>query len=133
MSIILLGRIVYSRSLRSGGDLMDEAIIAYTRKNHNLLIGDATAEKVKNNISAARIPEERSGDSTVVKGRDLTTGVPREITLTEKEVAESLTELVDTIIAAIKLALECSPPEISADIVDQGIALTGGASMLKNL
>ncbi|EOA62259.1 rod shape-determining protein MreB [Anaplasma phagocytophilum str. CRT38] len=133
VAIISLGGIVYSRSLRSGGDLMDEAIIAYTRKNHNLLIGDATAEKVKKNIGAARIPEEGSGDSSVVKGRDLTTGVPREITLTEKEVAESLTELVDTIIAAIKLALECSPPEISADIVDQGITLTGGASMLKNL
>ncbi|MDB1135665.1 rod shape-determining protein [Candidatus Anaplasma sp. TIGMIC] len=133
VAIISLGGIVYSRSLRSGGDLMDEAIIAYTRKHHNLLIGDATAEKVKKTIGAACPPRDGEGNSLVVKGRDLTTGIPQEITLTEREVAESLTELVENIISAIKVALECSPPEISSDIVDQGITLTGGASMLKNL
>lgn len=133
VAIISLGGVVYSRSLRSGGDLMDEAIIGYTRKKYNLLIGEATAEKIKKSIGAASPPKEGQGSSMEVKGRDLATGIPREISLTEEEVAESLAEGVNNIVAAIKVALECSPPEISSDIVDKGITLTGGASMLKNL
>ena len=133
VAIISLGGVVYSRSLRSGGDLMDEAIIEYTKRHYNLLIGEVTAEKVKKSIGAARVPDEGDGASIIVKGRDLASGIPKEISLTEREVAESLNEIVSSIVAAIRVALESAPPEISSDIVDRGIVLTGGASMLKNL
>ena len=133
VAIISLGGVVYSRSLRSGGDLMDEAIVGYTKRHYNLLIGEVTAEKVKKNIGAACVPGEGDGASVVVKGRDLATGIPREISLSEREVAESLKEQVGSIVSAIRAALESAPPEISSDIVDRGIVLTGGGSMLRNL
>lgn len=133
VGILSLGGIVYSRSERVGGDKMDDAIISYIRRYHNLLIGEATAERIKKTIGAACPPEDVDGTSVEVKGRDLSSGIPKEIVLTERQIAESLAEPVDQIINAIKVALECTPPELSSDIVEKGIVLSGGGAMLKNL
>lgn len=133
VGILSLGGIVYSRSVRVGGDKMDDAIISYIRRYHNLLIGESTAERIKKGIGAACPPEEGDGETIEVKGRDLATGIPKEMILTEKQIAESLAEPVDQIVEAIKVALECTPPELSSDIVEKGIVLSGGGSMLKNL
>lgn len=133
VGILSLGGIVYSRSVRVGGDKMDDAIISYIRRYHNLLIGESTAERIKKAIGAACPPEEGDGETIEVKGRDLATGIPKEMILTEKQIAESLAEPVDQIVEAIKVALECTPPELSSDIVEKGIVLSGGGSMLKNL
>ncbi|MBN8531375.1 MAG: rod shape-determining protein, partial [Alphaproteobacteria bacterium] len=124
---------VYARSVRVGGDKMDEAIISYIRRYHNLLIGETTAEKIKKEIGAACAPEKGDGRMMEIKGRDLMNGVPKELVLSEYQIAESLVEPVSQIIEAVKVALECTPPELSADIVDKGIMLTGGGSMLNNL
>ncbi|MEI8320909.1 MAG: rod shape-determining protein [Alphaproteobacteria bacterium] len=132
VAIIALGGIVFARSVRVGGDKMDEAIISYIRRNHNLLIGEASAERIKKEIgSAASKPSLEK--SMKIKGRDLMNGIPKEITLTSKNIAESLAEPVAAIIEAVKLALENTPPELSADIVDRGIVLTGGGSLLRDL
>jgi rod shape-determining protein MreB len=128
-----LGGIVYSRSVRVGGDKMDEAIIAYIRRHQNLLIGESTAERIKKEIGSAAPPLEGSGGSIEIKGRDLLNGVPKEITITQRQIAEALTEPVSAIIEAVKVALEATPPELAADIVDKGIVLTGGGSLLSNL
>lgn len=133
VAVLSLGGIVYSRSVRVGGDLMDEAIISYIRRCHNLLIGEATAERIKKTIGSARIPEEGEGKVMQIKGRDLVNGVPKEIVLTEAQVAESLIEPVGQIVEAVKIALECTPPELSSDIVDKGIVMSGGGAMLHNL
>ena len=134
IAVLSLGGIVYSRSVRVGGDKMDEAIISYIRKNHGLLIGESTAEKVKKEIGSASEPSDgEDGKTMKIKGRDLGNGIPKEITLTEKQIAESLKEPVYQIIEAAKTALECTPPELSADIVEKGIVLSGGGSLLKNL
>jgi rod shape-determining protein MreB len=133
VGILSLGGIVYSRSVRVGGDKMDDAIISYIRRYHNLLIGESTAEKIKKNIGAACPPEDGDGLTMEVKGRDLASGIPKEMILTERQIAESLMEPVQQIIDAIKVALECTPPELSSDIVEKGIVLSGGGSMLKNL
>ncbi|MFT6332331.1 MAG: rod shape-determining protein MreB [Lentimonas sp.] len=133
VGILSLGGIVYSRSVRIGGDKMDDAIISYIRRYHNLLIGEATAERIKKNIGAACTPEDGDGLTIQVKGRDLSSGIPKEITLTEKQISESLAEPVEQIIEAIKVALECTPPELSSDIVEKGIVLSGGGAGLKNL
>lgn len=133
VGILSLGGIVYSRSERVGGDKMDDAIISYIRRYHNLLIGEATAERIKKTIGAACPPEDGDGGNVEVKGRDLSSGIPKEIILTERQIAESLAEPVDQIINAIKVALECTPPELSSDIVEKGIVLSGGGAMLKNL
>jgi len=133
VGILSLGGIVYSRSVRVGGDKMDDAIISYIRRYHNLLIGESTAEKIKKNIGAACPPEDGDGLTIEVKGRDLASGIPKEMVLTERQIAESLMEPVQQIIDAIKVALECTPPELSSDIVEKGIVLSGGGSMLKNL
>ena len=132
VAVLSLGGVVYPRSIRVGGDTMDEAIINYIRRYHNLLIGESTAEKVKNEIGAACVtdPKPRSME---IKGRDLVHGIPKEITLTEVQIAESLTEPINQIISAVKLVLESAPPELSADIVDRGIVMTGGGALLKNL
>lgn len=132
VAVLSLGGIVYSRSIRVGGDTMDEAIISYIRRCHNLLIGESTAEAVKKEIGAAGVPEEKV-KTMEIKGRDLVNGIPKEITLSEKQVADSLTEPLNQIIAAVKNVLESSPPELSADIVDRGIVMTGGGALLKNL
>ncbi|MBM3580315.1 MAG: rod shape-determining protein MreB, partial [Alphaproteobacteria bacterium] len=133
VGILSLGGIVYSGSVRVGGDKMDEAIISYIRRYHNLLIGESTAERIKKSIGAACSPQEGDGATIEVKGRDLSNGIPKEMILTERQIAESLTEPVEQIINAIKVALECTPPELSSDIVERGIVLSGGGALLKNL
>lgn len=133
VAVLSLGGIVYARSVRVGGDKMDEAIISYIRRYANLLIGETTAEKIKKEIGAACAPENGDGKMIEIKGRDLMNGVPKEITLSEYQIAESLVEPVGQIIEAVKVALECTPPELSSDIVDKGIVLSGGGGMLRNL
>jgi rod shape-determining protein MreB len=133
VAVLSLGGIVYSRSVRVGGDKMDEAIIAYTRRHQNLLIGESTAERIKKEIGSAAAPLEGSGITIEIKGRDLLNGVPKEITITQRQIAEALTEPVSAIVEAVKVALEQTPPELAADIVDKGIVLTGGGSLLANL
>lgn len=133
VAVLSLGGIVYARSVRVGGDKMDESIISYIRRNHNLLIGESTAERIKKTIGAACSPTDGKGDSMEIKGRDLIHGVPKEIILNEAQICESLVEPVSQIVEAVKIALECTPPELSSDIVDKGIVMTGGGSLLKNL
>ena len=133
VAVVSLGGIVYSRSVRVGGDKMDEAIIAYIRRNHNLLVGESSAERIKKQIGTACPPEDGNGSVMEIKGRDLMNGVPRELVLSQREIAESLAEPVGTIIEAVKVALEHTAPELAADIVDKGIVLTGGGALLGNL
>ena len=133
VAVLSLGGIVYSRSVRVGGDKMDEAIIGYIRRNHNLLIGEATAERIKKSIGSACAPEDGEGRALDIKGRDLMNGVPREISISERQISESLTEPVSQIVDAVKVALEHTAPELAADIVDKGIVLTGGGALLGNL
>ncbi|HEU0117295.1 MAG TPA: rod shape-determining protein [Alphaproteobacteria bacterium] len=133
VAVLSLGGIVYSRSVRVGGDKLDEAIINYIRRYHNLLIGESTAERIKKEIGSACPPEDGEGRVTEIKGRDLMNGVPKEIVITERQVAESLAEPVSAILEAVKVALENTAPELAADIVDKGIVLTGGGALLRNL
>ncbi len=132
VAVLSLGGIVYARSVRVGGDSMDEAIIHYIRKHHNLLIGESTAEIIKKEIGAACAPDNRPR-SMEIKGRDLVNGVPKEMSFNEAQVAESLTDPVNSIVTAVKNVLESAPPELSSDIVDRGIVMTGGGALLKNL
>jgi rod shape-determining protein MreB len=124
VAVLSLSGIVYSRSVRVGGDKMDDSIISYMRRNHNLLIGETTAERIKKDIGTARIPADGEGLSIEVKGRDLMQGVPREVRISERQAAEALAEPVTQIIEAVKVALEATPPELAADIADKGIMLT---------
>jgi rod shape-determining protein MreB len=133
VAVLSLGGIVYSRSVRVGGDKMDEAIIAYIRRHQNLLIGESTAERIKKEIGSAAPPLDGTGTTMEIKGRDLLNGVPKEITVTQRQIAEALTEPVSSIVEAVKVALEATPPELAADIVDKGIVLTGGGSLLSGL
>ncbi len=133
VAVLSLGGIVYSRSVRVGGDKMDEAIIAYIRRSHNLLIGEATAERIKHEIGSACPPEDGNGRQITIKGRDMMNGVPKEIIITERQVAESMAEPIGQIVEAVKVALEHTAPELAADIVDKGIVLTGGGALLGNL
>ncbi|MBI2235157.1 MAG: rod shape-determining protein [Micavibrio aeruginosavorus] len=133
VAVISLGGIVYARSVRIGGDKLDEAIIAYTRRVHNLLIGETTAERIKKEIGSACPPADGDGRKMDIRGRDLMNGVPKEIVITERQVAEALAEPVGQIVEAVKVALEHTPPELAADIVDKGIVLTGGGALLGNL
>jgi rod shape-determining protein MreB len=133
VAVLSLGGIVYSRSVRVGGDKMDEAIIAYIRRNHNLLVGESSAERIKKEIGSACMPEDGEGRVMEIKGRDLMNGVPKEIVISERQIAESLAEPVGAIVEAVKVALEHTAPELAADIVDKGIVLTGGGALLRNL
>ncbi len=133
VAVLSLGGIVYSRSVRVGGDKMDDAIVAFIRRHHNLLIGESTAERIKKEVGSAMIPADGTGSSIEIKGRDLMNGVPKEITITQKQVAEALSEPVGAIVEAVKVALEATPPELAADIVDKGIVLTGGGALLQHL
>src|SRR5215475_8324947 len=133
VAVLSLGGIVYSRSVRVGGDKMDEAIIAYIRRNHNLLVGEGSSERIKKEIGSACPPEDGDGRVMEIKGRDLLNGVPKEIVISERQISESLAEPVGSIIEAVKVALEHTAPELAADIVDKGIVLTGGGSLLSNL
>ena len=134
VAVLSLSGIVYSRSVRVGGDKMDEAIISYIRRNHNLLIGESSAERIKLELGAASPPYDGDeGPYREVKGRDLMNGVPREIIVSQRAIAESLAEPVSQIVEAVKVALENTPPELAADIVDKGIVLTGGGALLTRL
>ena len=133
VAVLSLGGIVYSRSVRVGGDKMDEAIIGYLRRNHNLLVGEASAARVKEEIGSACPPENGEGRIMDIKGRDLMNGVPKELIISERQVAESLTEPIGAIIETVKVALEHTAPELAADIVDKGIVLTGGGALLGNM
>ena len=133
VAVLSLGGIVYARSIRVGGNKMDEAIISYIRRNHNLLVGESTAERIKKEIGSACLPEDGNGRVMEIKGRDLMNGVPKEIVISTRQIAEALAEPVSAIIEAVKVALEHTAPELSADIVDKGIVLTGGGALLGNL
>ncbi len=133
VAVLSLGGIVYARSVRVGGDKMNEAIIAYIRRNHNLLVGESSAERIKEEIGSACPPEDGEGRTMEIKGRDLMIGVPKELIISERQIAESLAEPVSQIIEAVKAALEHTAPELAADIVDKGIVLTGGGALLTNM
>ena len=133
VAVLSLDGMVYSRSVRVGGDKIDDAIVQYVRRTTNLLLGEMSAERVKKEIGSARMPEDNEGMSVNIRGRDLMNGVPREIRISEAMIAESLTEPVEQIVEAVKIALEATPPELAADIVDKGIMLTGGGALLRNL
>lgn len=133
VAVISLGGIVHAKSVRVGGDSMDDAIIGYIRRNHNLLIGESTAEMIKKEIGAAYLTKNSTPRKMEIKGRDLLKGIPKEIVLTEAQIAESLAEPVNQIIAAIRDVLESAPPELSSDIVDRGIVMSGGGALLKGL
>jgi rod shape-determining protein MreB len=131
VAVISLAGIVYSQSVRVGGDKMDEAIIAYLKRKYNLLIGEQTAERVKCTIGNAHMDGE--AETMEVKGRDMVAGVPKTVIVNSDEIRDALTEPINSITEAVMMALERTPPELSADIVDKGIVLTGGGALLKNL
>ncbi len=147
VAVISLAGVVYAKSVRVGGDKMDEAILQYIKRKHNLLIGERTAEMIKTTIGNAYVdpsavppagdPDEQGEpsmpDSIEVKGRDLITGIPKTLKITPEEVRYSITEQIDAIVETVKIALEQTPPELAADIVDNGIVLTGGGALLKGL
>lgn len=133
VAVLSLGGIVHAHSLRVGGDKLDQSIINYIRRRYNLLIGEATAERVKKDIGAAAAVSEDETQQIEIKGRDLLNGVPKEVTITTHDIVESLAEPVSEIINAVKHTLEKTAPELSADIVDKGIVLTGGGALLRNL
>jgi len=130
IAVMSLGGVVYSRSLRIAGDAMDQAIINYMRKTFNLLVGEASAEKIKKEIGTAFAT---GTNSYLMKGRDIRSGTPKEINLKEQDSADALAPVLSQILAGIKNALENTPPELSADLVDMGLTLTGGAALLKNI
>lgn len=133
VAVLSLRGLAYTTSVRVGGDKMDEAIVNYVRRNHNLLIGDTTAERIKKEVGTALPPADGIGQTIEIKGRDLVNGVPKEITINQGQVADALSEPVSQIIESVRLALENTAPELAADIVDQGIVLTGGGALLGSL
>ncbi|MGB3554047.1 MAG: rod shape-determining protein [Jannaschia sp.] len=133
VAVLSLADIVYARSVRVGGDRMDEALISYLRRHQNLLVGEATAERIKKEIGTARMPEDGRGQVMRIRGRDLLNGVPKEIEVSQAQVAEALAEPVQSICEAVMTALESTPPDLAADIVDRGVMLTGGGALLGEL
>jgi rod shape-determining protein MreB len=133
VGVISLQGLAYSRSVRVGGDKMDDAIMSYVRRTHSLQIGEATAERVKKEIGSARVPTDGRGLTIGVKGLHVERGVPSEIELSQAEVARALSEPVGRIVHAVREALEHTDPEIAADIIDAGITMTGGGSLLRDL
>ena len=131
VAVISLAGIVYAKSVRVAGDKMDESILQYIKRKHNLAIGERTAEEIKTTIGNV-LPEEPY-ETMDIKGRDLVTGIPKILTITSKEIQSAIAEQVDVIVDAVRVALEQTPPELSADIGDQGMVLTGGGALLKNL
>jgi len=131
IAVISLAGIVYSKSVRVAGNEMDESVIQYIKKKYNLLIGERTAEQIKLEIGSAFPLDEPM--TMEIKGRDLIEGIPKTLTITDAEIREALAEPISIIVNAVRVALERTPPELSADIVDRGIVLTGGGSLLKNL
>ncbi len=133
VAVLSLGDIVYARSVRVGGDRMDEAIVGYLRRQQNLLIGEATAERIKTTIGTSRMPDDGRGAVMQIRGRDLVNGVPKEIEISQAQVAEALYDPVQAICEAVMTALETTPPDLAADIVDRGVMLTGGGALLGEL
>ncbi len=133
VAVLSLGGIVYAASIRVGGDKMDEAIISYIRRNHNLLIGEASAERIKKEIGTAAPPEDGVGQTMEIKGRDLMNGVPKVVIVDQLQISEALTEPVSAIVEGVKSGLERTPPELASDIVEKGIVLTGGGALLRDL
>ena len=133
VAVLSLRGLAYTTSVRVGGDKMDEAISSYVRRNHNLLIGEATAERIKKEVGIAKPPVDGIGKTVHIKGRDLVNGVPKEISINQGQIAEALSEPVGTIVEGVRIALENTAPELAADICDQGIVLTGGGALLQGL
>jgi len=133
VGVISLGGVVFSSSVRVGGDKMDEAIVNYIRREHNLMIGESTAERIKMEIGRAMRPKTGRGKEIEIKGRDMVNGVPRFMKISQMEVADALSEPISRIVEGIKVALERTPPELSADIVDRGIVMSGGGAQLEGL
>ena len=133
VAVLSLGGVVHATSVKAAGDKFDEAIIEYMRSSHKLAIGETTAERMKKEIGSASPPDDGDGRSMNVKGRDLITGLPKEIAISQRQISEALAEPVAQIIDTIKRALEQTPAELSADIVERGIMMTGGGSLLGNL
>ena len=133
VAVLSLRGLAYTTSVRVGGDKMDEAISSYVRRNHNLLIGEATAERIKKEVGIAKPPVDGIGNTVHIKGRDLVNGVPKEISINQGQIAEALSEPVGTIVEGVRIALENTAPELAADICDQGIVLTGGGALLQGL
>jgi rod shape-determining protein MreB len=133
VAVLSLGDIVYARSVRIGGDRMDEAIINYLRRHQNLLVGVATAERIKTSIGTARMPRDGHGTTMMIRGRDLVNGIPKEATVNQAQVVEALSEPVEAICEAVMAALEVTPPDLASDIVDRGVMLTGGGALLGDL
>ena len=130
IAVMSLGGVVYSKSLRVAGDAMDGSIINFMRKKFNLLVGDSTAEKIKKEIGTA-VPT--TNNTFLMKGRDIRSGTPKEIALTEEDACEALKPILNQMLSGIKEALENTPPELSADLVDMGLVLTGGGALLRNI
>jgi rod shape-determining protein MreB and related proteins len=133
VAVLSLRGLAYTTSVRVGGDKMDDAIVSYVRRNHNLLIGETTAERIKKEIGTAKPPADGVGKTLEIKGRDLMNGVPKEISINQAQIAEALSEPVSTIVEGVRIALENTAPELAADIVDQGIVLTGGGALLGDI
>ena len=131
VAVISLAGIVYSKSVRVGGDKMDESILQHIKRQHNLLIGERTAEMIKTTIGHASPTDEV--ETLEIKGRDLITGIPKTLVIDSEEVRRSISEQIEAIVETVKIALEQTPPELAADIVDRGIVLTGGGALLKGL
>lgn len=132
VGVISLGGIVHAKSIRVGGDAIDESIISYVKKNYNLLIGEGTAEKIKKQIGTAH-HADTNDNKIEVRGRDMITGIPKEIMLSSADIIESILEPVNHIVHAVMDVLETAPPELSADIVDRGVMLTGGGALLRGI
>jgi rod shape-determining protein MreB len=130
IAVMSLGGLVYANSLRVAGDAMDAGIITFMRKEFNLLVGEASAEKIKKEIGTAIAT---SGNTYLMKGRDIRSGTPKEISLKEEDTSEALKPILNQILGGVKDALERTPPELSADLVDMGLVLTGGGALLKNI
>ena len=130
IAVLSLGGVVYSESLRVAGDAMDNALKEYMREEYNLMIGDSTAEKIKKEVGTAIAT---NNNTYAVKGRDLRSGTPKEVNITEEDTAEALNDILKEMVEGIKNALESTPPELSADLVDMGLTLTGGGALLKNI
>ncbi|GGD47359.1 rod shape-determining protein [Croceicoccus pelagius] len=133
VAVLSLRGLAYTTSVRVGGDKMDEAIVSYVRRHHNLLIGESTAERIKQDYAVATVPEDGEGETIHIRGRDLVNGVPKEITISQANIAEALAEPIGAIVEAVRIALENTAPELAADIVDQGIVLTGGGALISGL
>ncbi|MEJ2367483.1 MAG: rod shape-determining protein [Acidobacteriota bacterium] len=131
VAVISMAGIVYSKTVRVAGNEMDEAIVSYVKRKYNLLVGERTAEEIKIQLGSAYLTDDEN--SMEIKGRDLTDGIPKTLVVTSEEVREALSRPVSIVIGAVKEALEQTPPELAADIVDRGIVLTGGGALLKNL